>query len=339
MDSLTHALTGAAIAKAIDDKRIGTWGTVSGAVAGLFPDVDFVLGLFNHQFSVQYHRDFTHSVLLIPIYALFFSWLFVRVSKRPFFWGFYKVCLPALLSHVLLDLLTSYGTIIFSPFFDKRVAWDLVFVLDPIFSGILFFPLLATLFLKRVGHWICRGALIGLTVYVLFCWFQHGQAIQEARSFSKGLNEGVIQIAALPQPASPFRWALYVETGDKVYQGFVDLRKKDLPGAAQPSSSLFEKLDRLYYPLGNIPFRSMEKLPDSPWVRRALSAKGIGFYYWFARFPVVKSVRSTDGRHRVEFMDVRFFLPGVRLPFIYYVEMDDSGRILSEGFKEDRKRL
>jgi hypothetical protein len=130
-----------------------------------------------------------------------------------------------------------------------------------------------------------------------------------------------------------------VESKDKVYQGFVDLRRKALPEPAGPQSSLFEKLDSLYYPPGSIPFRSMEKSPNSPWVTRALATEGIKFYFWFARFPVVKSIHSKDGRHRVEFMDVRFYLPGIRLPFVYYVEMDDSGRVLSEGFKEDRKRL
>jgi hypothetical protein len=35
-------------------------------------------------------------------------------------------------------------------------------------------------------------------------------------------------------------------------------------------------------------------------------------------------------------MDVRFLLPGIRTPFVYYVEFDDSGKIVSEGFLEDK---
>ena len=72
-------------------------------------------------------------------------------------------------------------------------------------------------------------------------------------------------------------------------------------------------------------------------MERALATEGVRFYYWFARFPVVNSVISTDGRHRVEFMDVRFLLPGLRMPFVYYVEFDDSGKIQSEGFERDGK--
>src|SRR4030067_2196656 len=80
MDSLTHALTGVVIGKAIDEEKIGNWGTIAGFSVGLFPDFDFVLGLFNRQFYLEYHRDFTHSLLLIPFYALFFSWLLVKIS-------------------------------------------------------------------------------------------------------------------------------------------------------------------------------------------------------------------------------------------------------------------
>lgn len=73
-------------------------------------------------------------------------------------------------------------------------------------------------------------------------------------------------------------------------------------------------------------------------MEKALATDGMKFYYGFARFPVVKSVNSKEGRHRVEFMDVRFLMPGIRLPFVYYVEFDDLGKIQSEGFVGDRKK-
>ncbi len=344
MDSLTHTITGAVIARAIGDEKIGNWGTVAGLAMGAFPDSDFVLGLFNRHFYLQYHREFTHSLILIPFYAAFFSWVFVKISKRTNFWGFYRVCLLVLVSHVLLDLLTSYGTMIFSPFFKHRFEWDLLFIIDLIFSGIIFIPWFISLFWKRKATWICRGSLIGLTLYVLFCSVQHHRAMELAKSFAGDLKEEVIQVASLPHPLSPFRWANYVETKDKVYQGFVDLLLKEgrppateQGGATSDSPSILKKLKSLYDPPEEIHYQSWNKLQDSPWVEKALTTEGVKFYYWFARFPVVKSVNFRDGRHRVEFMDVRFLIPGIRLPFLYYVEFGDSGKIVSEGFVEDRK--
>jgi hypothetical protein len=163
-------------------------------------------------------------------------------------------------------------------------------------------------------------------------------------AFAKHLNEEVIQIASLPQPVSPFWWANYVETKDKVYQGFVNLALKEplLPVKQQTrslvnASMLLERLKGVYQPPGKVHYQFYPKLQDSLWVKKALSTEGIKFYYWFARFPVVKSISSQSGRHRVEFMDARFLIPGIRLPFVYHVEFDDSGKIQSEGFAEDRK--
>jgi len=344
MDTITHTLAGAVIAKAIHDEKIGKWGTIAGLAMGLFPDSDFILGLFNRQFYLEYHRDFTHSLLLIPLYALFFSWLFVKISKRHHFWSYFKICLPVLISHAILDLLTSYGTMILSPFSEHRFSWDLVFIIDLVFSGIVFFPLVVSVFWKDKAQWVCRGSLIGLTLYILFCWVQHHQAIELAEAFGKNLNEEVIQVASLPQPVSPYRWANYVETKDKVYQGFVNLTLKEPPQplsrraeSRSNFSNLLEKLRSLYQSPGKIYYQSYQKLQDSPWVEKALATEGVKFYYWFAQFPVVKSVHSQNGRHRVEFMDARFLIPGVRLLFVYYVEFDDSGKIRSEGFLEDRK--
>jgi len=342
MDTITHTLAGAVIAKAINDEKIGNWGPIAGLAMGFFPDSDFVLGLFNRQFYLEYHRDFTHSLLLVPFYALFFSWLFVKISKRHTFWSFYKICLPALVSHVILDLLTSYGTMILSPFFEHRFSWDLVFVIDLVFSGIVFFPLMVSIFWKNKAQWVCRGSLIGLTLYILFCWVQHHQAIELAEAFGKNLNEEVIQVASLPQPVSPYRWANYVETKDKVYQGFVNLTLKEPPQPPNRQAEFLsnfsislERLKGLYQPPGKVHYQSYQRLQDSPWVEKALATEGVKFYYWFARFPVVISVNSRGGIHRVEFMDVRFLLPGIRTPFVYYIEFDDSGKIRSEGFVED----
>lgn len=50
-----------------------------------------------------------------------------------FFWGFF--------THVLLDCFTTYGTQIFAPFSDVRVAWGTVSVVDPLYT----FPFLVCL--------------------------------------------------------------------------------------------------------------------------------------------------------------------------------------------------
>jgi hypothetical protein len=167
---------------------------------------------------------------------------------------------------------------------------------------------------------------------------QQGRALELTKTFARNLGEEVLKVASMPQPASPFRWANYIETKDNTYQGFVDFLKKEPPKQSSKSSSFFAKLNDLYHPPDKIAYKSWVKIPDSPWVKRALQTDGARFYYWFARFPVVRSVNSKNGTHRVELMDVRFLRPNIRTPFVYYLEFDDSGRIQSEGFERDGKK-
>ena len=164
--------------------------------------------------------------------------------------------------------------------------------------------------MRKGAKWICR-ALVGLVAYISFFGFQHGRALEKGRDFSKGLRGKVIQVEALPQPVSPFRWALYGETEGRVFQGFVDLRKKEISEPAGRNNSIVLRLDRFCDPSEGISFQSIEKLLPFPWVKKALTTQGVEFYFWFTRFPVVQSIHSKDGRHRVEFMGVRFYLLGI----------------------------
>ena len=45
-----------------------------------------------------------------------------------------------ILSHIFLDLLTTYGTMIWSPLEWSRPAWDILFIVDFTFTGILLIP-------------------------------------------------------------------------------------------------------------------------------------------------------------------------------------------------------
>jgi len=190
-----------------------------------------------------------------------------------------------------------------------------------------------------------------LTAYVLFCAIQHDRAISTTRQFAETLNEEVVKIASLPQPLSPFRWSNYVETRENVYQGFVDLIANGSPAPGKPRIEAdvngsgvlgrfrrWKLMEGLYHPAWSIRYASYQKNDGSPWVKRAMATEGAKFYYWFARFPVAKWVNSNNGTHRVEFTDVRFFLPGIRMPFSYYVELDDAGSVLQEGFVRNGKK-
>ena len=178
MDTITHGIAGALIGKAVfrgedllvrnpmNRRRIITWALMLGAI---FPDSDVLREVFskNDLLIITWHRSITHSFVCLPFFALALAGL-TRLLVRRFKWdapgfgaltGIYGV---GILSHILLDLVTSFGTMIWSPLNWSRPAWDLIFIVDFTFTAILLLPqLLAWVYahpekLKRraLGIWL-----------------------------------------------------------------------------------------------------------------------------------------------------------------------------------------
>jgi membrane-bound metal-dependent hydrolase YbcI (DUF457 family) len=156
MDTITHGIAGALMAKALfngDDlfasrpmnrQRIVTWSTMLGAI---FPDSDVFRDLLSRDdlLIISWHRSITHSLLCLPIFALLFAALARRVARwrkwdAPSFVVLSGIYAAGILSHILLDLVTSFGTMVWSPLTWSRPAWDLIFIVDFTFTGILLVP-------------------------------------------------------------------------------------------------------------------------------------------------------------------------------------------------------
>jgi hypothetical protein len=87
------------------------------------------------------------------------SWRKWEAPSFPALAGIYAV---GILSHILLDLVTSFGTMIWSPLEWSRPAWDLIFIVDFTLTAILLVPqLLAWVYVhpekekrRAVGMWL-----------------------------------------------------------------------------------------------------------------------------------------------------------------------------------------
>src|SRR6266436_3838132 len=156
MDTITHGVAGALIGKAVfrgedmfashpmNRGRIITWSLMLG---GIFPDSDVLRDFFSSDklLIVTWHRSITHSLLMLPLWALllagitrvFANWRKWEAPSFPTLAGFYAV---GILSHILLDLVTSFGTMIWSPLQWSRPAWDLIFIVDFTLTAILLVP-------------------------------------------------------------------------------------------------------------------------------------------------------------------------------------------------------
>src|SRR6266852_1834196 len=168
MDTITHGIAGALLGKAVfrgDDMfvrrpmsraRIVTWSLMLGAI---FPDSDVLREFFSHNdlLIVTWHRSITHSLVCLPFFALALAALtrwFVRWRKwdSPSFGALVAIYAAGILSHILLDLVTSFGTMIWSPLKWSRPAWDLIFIIDFTLTAIFLAPqILAWVYAKKEG--------------------------------------------------------------------------------------------------------------------------------------------------------------------------------------------
>ncbi len=139
MDTLTHALLGAALGQVGFGRKLGWRATVIGVVGAELPDADFLIhSASDPLLNVELHRHFTHSFAFSPVIALVavLPWFFRAAFKEQRL-ALFLCGLLACASHILLDACTSYGTQFLVPFTQHRFGWDLISIVDPLFTGAL----------------------------------------------------------------------------------------------------------------------------------------------------------------------------------------------------------
>ncbi|MEX2962468.1 metal-dependent hydrolase [Microbulbifer sp. TYP-18] len=148
MDTLTQIALGACIGQAAFSNKLGRKAIVVGAVCGLLPDMDFLFSIGSDDFAyMATHRGLSHSVLLLPFFAVPTAWLAMKwgmwkdsTPNNPagpsvgHFWTWYQLCLWALITHPLLDLFTTYGTQILTPLSNERFTLDGISIVDPVYT-------------------------------------------------------------------------------------------------------------------------------------------------------------------------------------------------------------
>ena len=140
MDNLTHTLIGVSLASIVSNRRFGRGVLVVGAAVANLPDIDIFIPRANIIDAMTYHRGFTHSVvvetLAAPVIAFGASYL-VR-GAREHWVRFGLMIWLCLVTHALLDSLTTYGTQLFWPFdTGPPVAFASIFIIDPLFTLLL----------------------------------------------------------------------------------------------------------------------------------------------------------------------------------------------------------
>jgi len=214
MDTLTHGILGAAASQAIFGRKLPRSVGLIGLVAGMAPDLDLLLSVGTDPLaSILYHRQFTHSLIFIPVGALLVSLLFIWMRSfkgvRPAVFG------AALIGYGLhgpLDACTSYGTLLLWPFSYTRIAWDIIAIVDPIFSATLLVGALWALMARQTRP--ARVAVCLALIYLGFGVWQWNRALGVQHQLAVARGQVIEHGRVLPLPGSLVAWrSVYISAG------------------------------------------------------------------------------------------------------------------------------
>jgi inner membrane protein len=344
MDTITHGIAGS-VATRVLGRRPGRQALLLGALAGMFPDCDFLFTPDRMSY-LRNHRGWTHSFLAMPFFALALALaarFFFRRARLPDLWLFSAA---GIASHILLDWITSFGTMFLVPASRTRFSLDWVFILDPILTGIATISLLAALFWRVRGRAIAAAGTALLAGYIAFCAVQHRRAMAAWRSIDSPPVGA--RVAVLPQFLSPFRWLGLTDRPSEIHAAFFDIGPfaRGVPDPQPPESfsQILSSLSDFYPPPSRAVLLRFNKPPETPLIAAARGLPDVQTYLAFARFPFLTVDPAADGGISVTLEDLRF-LPWFsgpwqrdpkgglrRQPFLYRVKLDAAGRPLERYF-------
>ena len=219
MDPLTQGALGAALPQSLGKKKSLIVIGFLGFISGLAPDLDILIRSESDPLLfLEFHRQFTHSLIFIPFGGFICaSFLFFLIAKR-FDISFKDTWIYSTLgygTHGLLDACTSYGTLLFWPFSQTRIAWNNISIIDPFFTiPLLVLIVMAGVKQKRIFSVI---ALLWAVFYLSLGVYQKNEAIKIGKKIAKDRGHSVVRVDAKPSIGNLLLWKSIYETEGKFY--------------------------------------------------------------------------------------------------------------------------
>ena len=368
MDTITHGITGALVAKSFFSEREGRMATVAITLGAIFPDSDTFANFFitNELARLQIHRGLTHSLVALPVFAMLLGALACLWTRRQRWLRYSAFFALGIGVHILLDVITSFGTQVWTPLSNTRAAWDLTFIIDFIFTAIVLLPQLAAWVYSDRRRALLRGGLVwfGLTAAgVAVGWLANRLRIP--LSFwtvaAVSLLVGILLLLPGATPAG-FRWprSFYCRIGVAalaLYLGLCAIAHQAALARvrefARQSGAVVQRLAALPAPPSFLSWSGLVETPEgiyripidlsdtnvavhrffaqaerNRYLETAAGLDDVKIFLWFARFPWV-SYRQNNGLHIVEYRDIQFYSPfrNDNSPFTLRLLFDDQGRL------------
>lgn len=229
MDSVTHIVLGACVGEVVMDKKAGKKAMLWGALAQSVPDIDFINGAWMPLTKeLMAHRGITHSFLFAFVVSLFLALVASKWHKKDAIstskW--FSFFLIEVLIHLLLDSLNNYGTGLLEPFSTERIAFNILYVADPLFTIIPLFVFLFLLFSKMDHLHRIKWARIGILAPVFYCCFALLNKFNIEKSVAKHVTHSSKYFTA-PTLLNNFLWTAVIQDSTGFQVGYKSIFSKN----------------------------------------------------------------------------------------------------------------
>ena len=226
MDPLTQGVLGASLPQATGPRRHAASAGLLGFLAGMAADLDVLIrSSTDPLLFLEYHRQFTHSLVFIPVGGLICAVLLHYVFSRRRGLSFrqsWLFCTLGYATHALLDACTTYGTMLFWPFSQERIAWNTISIIDPLFT----IPILVGVVMagRRRRPLYARLALLWAFSYMALGLWQRNEAVEMGYALARERGHVPVRLEAKPSFANIMVWKIVYETGERFYVDAVRAR-------------------------------------------------------------------------------------------------------------------
>ena len=245
MDSLTQFTLGAALGEAVLGKKIGNKAILFGGLGGTIPDLDVLINPFIDAITeLSSHRGESHAffyiILFTPLIAFIVHRVFERMSKRTeenqgdrtTFMDWSWLFLLSMITHPMLDALTTYGTQLWLPFSRERVAHSSIFLVDFFYTLPMLFLMIAGAFYYKKRKKRRMLNYLGLGISTAYLCFTLVNKVFVTKHFEKALTEQNIEynegrLLTGPTPLNNWMWQSVAESKDGYYFGIFNWFNKD----------------------------------------------------------------------------------------------------------------
>jgi inner membrane protein len=253
VDSITQAALGAAVAEAgMGGRRLGNKAILWGVALGTLPDLDVVVyPWLDHIERLEWHRGWSHSLFLLLLASPLLGWLVAKVHQGQVSVVRAACSVFAILStHVLIDVFTVYGTMVFAPFSDYRAGWNNLFIIDPLFTAPLILGILIAFFSKnspRLRVWANTAGLLLASLYAV--WSLGAKSVAEFRMRENLASAGIEtrRFISSPTPFNTLLWRGLAERENDFVITYHSLLDPDAP----PTFDIIPKNHEALAPIAN----------------------------------------------------------------------------------------